>query len=131
MRQRLSGLHAAHQTDTEIAATLNAKGFRTARRGLFSRALVGLLRKQWQLPVEHAPSSPSLRWADGSYSAEGAAVALGVSLQTIYNWLHNGRLQGEQWGASRPWRIFLSEEQIASLRPDRARFTYGAKKEAS
>lgn len=131
LRQRLSELHAAHRPDEAIAATLNAEGFRTARRRRFSRGMVRLLRKAWQLPVEHPWDNPSLRWADGAYSIEGAAAALGVSTQTIHHWLKKGRLQGEQWGPHRPWRVFLSEEQIASLRSTRTGLRNAANMEVS
>lgn len=91
---------------------------RTAHGWAFSGKLVWLLRKRWGIPTVKVSSGGDdlLRWADGSYSVLGAAQALGVFPGTIYQYVRTGRVQGEQLAKGQPWRISLSEEQIANLR---------------
>jgi len=116
--ERLRELSAAQKTDDEIAAALNAEGLRTAHRGAFTSETIWLLRKKWGIPTLHlkvAKPNPA-RWADGSYSVDGAAEVLGVYMGTVYHWLKMGRLQGEQLAKGMPWQIPLTDDQIASLR---------------
>jgi hypothetical protein len=118
LEQRIRELSAAQTMDDEIAKTLNAEGFRTARRRPFNGPLVWLLRKKRGIKairVKATSTTPS-RWEDGSYSAQGAAAVLGVYPGTVYHWLWVGRLQGTQVAKGMPWQITLSEEQIAALR---------------
>jgi excisionase family DNA binding protein len=116
LQQRVRELHAEQKMDDEIAATLNAEGFRTAHQQAFTGQLVWLLRKQWGLPTVNANVNTPARWEDGTYSVEGAAAALGVFPTTIYKWLRTGRIQGHQLAKGTPWKISLTDEQITSLR---------------
>jgi len=116
LQQRARELHAQRKMDDEIAATLNAEGFRTAHQQAFTGKLMWLLRKQWGLPAVKANGPYPLRWEDGAYSVEGAAAALGVFSSTIYKWLKSGLLHGHQLAKGMPWKISLTEEQITSLR---------------
>jgi hypothetical protein len=59
--------------DAEIAAHLNAEGYRTARlHRPFTGGTVWLLREKWDIPTvkingkEHNPA----QWEDGTYSLE-------------------------------------------------------------
>jgi hypothetical protein len=118
LEQRIRELSAAQTMDDEIAATLNAEGFRTAHRRPFTGPLVWLLRKEWGIAairVKATPTTPS-RWEDGRYSVHGAAAVLGVYPGTVYHWLWVGRLQGTQVAKGMPWQISLSTEQITALR---------------
>jgi hypothetical protein len=56
------------------------------------------------------------QWPDGSYSIQGAAAALGVTTQTIFDYLARGLLAGHQLTKGQPWQIDLSAEQIDRLR---------------
>jgi transposase-like protein len=56
------------------------------------------------------------RWSDGSYSVQGAAEILGITSQTIFDWLRKGWLTGRQLAKGMPWQISLSPEQAAELR---------------
>jgi len=56
------------------------------------------------------------RWEDGTYSVEGAAKELGVYKGTIYTWLYGDVFDAHQVGKGTPWKIFLNEEKIASLK---------------
>ena len=70
------------------------------------------------------------RWPDGSYSVQGACDLLGITPQTIFDWLKNGRLSGKQLAKGMPWQIFLTEEQAITLKAG-TRHTTRSKKEAS
>jgi len=118
VQQRVRELNAAQKLDDDIAATLNAEGFCTARRRPFTSNMIWRLRKAWNIPSATvnngtAPNPP--RWADGTYSVEGAAAAIGVFSGTIYHWLRRGRLSGRQLVKGTPWQIPLSEAQIVDL----------------
>src|SRR5271157_1086819 len=115
LQQRIRELHAQHQIDQQIAATLNAEGFLTARLQPFTSKMIWLLRKRWGLPtVIHQGYNPK-RWEDGTYSIAGAAEVLGVYPGTVYSWIHSQRLDAYQVTDGTPWKIMLNNEKIQSL----------------
>jgi hypothetical protein len=117
LRRRITELNADGLMDKQIAAVLNAEGVLSARRRLFTYANIWLLRQRWGLPaVKFNPvgANPA-RWPDGSYSVQGAASALGVTPQTIFDYLARGLLRGRQLTKGQPWQIDLIAAQIASL----------------
>ena len=118
LRQRIRELHAADRSDDDIAATLDAEGFRTARGRRFNGPLVWQLRQQWRLPTRphHGGGPMPLRWDDGTYSVAGAAQIVGVTPGTVYGWIRDGRLSGRQRAKGLPWQITLADEDIDSLR---------------
>ena len=69
------------------------------------------------------------RWPDGSYSVQGACDILGITPQTIFDWIKKGWLSGKQLAKGMPWQIFLTDEQAAELKA-RARHTTRSKREA-
>ena len=71
-----------------------------------------------------------MRWPDGSFSIQGAAAELGVTPQTVFDYLARGLLAGHQLAKGQPWQIELSDKQITQLR-NRVRRTKRSKKEAS
>jgi hypothetical protein len=103
--------------DAEIATVLNTEGFCTARGQAFSGNTVWLLRQQWQIPAvkTNGKEGNPLRWEDGSYSVEGLAKAVGVSLGTVYKWLHHGRVKGQQVSKAMPWKLLLTQTDITAL----------------
>jgi DNA invertase Pin-like site-specific DNA recombinase len=117
LQQRLHELKAAKKMDAEIAATLNAEGFRTARGHSFKGSNVWRIRQHWQLSsVKESGNHPHPpRWADGSYSIGGAAAAVGVALGTVYKWVRQGRIMGQQLAKGMPWKLSLTQAEIASL----------------
>jgi hypothetical protein len=118
LRQRIAELNQLRKIDGEIAAVLNEEGFRTAHGPPFSGNMVHVLRKKWQIPtvkISGTAPNPS-RWPDGTYSVKGAAAAIGITPQIIFDWLRNGKLSGEQIAKGMPWRIFLPPEKAAALR---------------
>jgi DNA invertase Pin-like site-specific DNA recombinase len=110
VQQRVRDLNAAGKMDHEIAAMLNAAGYQTARRQVFSGNVIWLLRQKWHIPTvklngkEHNPA----QWEDGTYSIEGAAALLGVFPGTIYKWLRTGKLTGHQLAKGLPWKVQLT-----------------------
>lgn len=118
LQRRLWQLHAAGTIDAEMAAILNAEGFRTARGGCFNGGTVWLLRQRWQIPSakENGNEDSPPQWADGTYSVVGVAEAVGVIPGTVYKWLQRGRIKGQQLATGMPWKIALTLSEIASLR---------------
>ncbi len=118
LQHRVRALSTAQKMDAEIAAILNAEGFRTARGQGFKGANVWRIRQQWQLPSvkENAKDPHPPRWADGTYSIEGAAAAVGVTVGTVYKWVRQGRVKGQQLAKGMPWKLSLTKADIVSLR---------------
>jgi DNA invertase Pin-like site-specific DNA recombinase len=118
LQHRVLELSAGQKMDQEIATTLNAEGFLTARGQPFSGNVIWLIRQQWQVPSikENGNGHNPLQWRDGTYSVEGLAAVLGVTLGTVYKWLRSGLLKGCQVTKGLPWKISLSDQQLTSLR---------------
>jgi hypothetical protein len=132
LQRRITQLNAAGKMDKEIAEILNQEGFVAARGCAFKGDNVCLLRNRWGIPtvkINGVDPNP-LRWPDGSYSIQGAAAALGVTPQTIFDYLARGLLAGHQLTKGQPWQIDLSAEQIDMLRAHVQRMRR-SKKEAS
>ena len=118
--------------DGEIAAILNQEGFVAARGCAFKGENVWVLRTRWGIPtvkINGVDKNP-MRWPDGSFSIQGAAAELGVTPQTVFDYLARGLLAGRQLAKGQPWQIELSDEQISQLR-NQVRRTKRSKKEAS
>jgi hypothetical protein len=115
---RIRELAKAGKFDREIAATLNAEGIMSARGVPFQSNNVHVLRKRFGIQTAkiNGTENNPLRWPDGSYSVQGAAVALGITSQTVFQWLRRGHLLGTQLAAGQPWKIKLSQEKIKQLR---------------
>ncbi len=117
LERRIRELNAAGMMDREIAAVLNAEGINTAHGTSFMGENVHVCRKRWNIPtvkINGVAANPP-RWPDGSYSVQGAAVALGVTPQTVFKWMRKGRLTGRQLTKGQPWQITLPDEQITTL----------------
>jgi len=132
LERRIRALNAAGKMDHEIATILNAEGIMSARGPPFLHGTVHLLRKRWEIrtiKINGNAANPS-RWPDGSYSIQGSAAALGVTAQTVFDWLQNGRLSGRQLAKGQPWQISMPDDQISALRAQ-VRGTSRSKQEAS
>ena len=118
--------------DKEIALALNAEGFLAARNCAFKGENVWLLRRRWGIPtvkINGTNSNPA-RWSDGTYSVQGAAAALGITPQVIFDYLARGWLKGHQLAKGQPWQIDLTQDQIDILRA-RAQRNRRSRKQAS
>ena len=132
LRKRITELNGAGKMDKEIAEILNREGFVAARACAFKGENVWLLRTRWGIPtvkINGAAANPA-RWPDGSFSVQGAAAALGITSQTVFDYLERGLLAGRQLTKGQPWQIDLTDEQINRLRTH-VRHTRRSKKEAS
>jgi hypothetical protein len=94
--------------DAQIARILNRQGRRTARNNPFTQANVLSLRGHHQIPKCAAPQARDAK--EGPFTADEAAVELGVTMGTIHQWLRKGILAGEQVTPGAPWRIVLTDE---------------------
>lgn len=130
IQQRIRDLHAEQKLDDEIAAALNAEGFRTTKRGPFDNKTIWLLRKEMDLPAIKPNGPHPMCWEDGTYSVQGAAEVIGVFSGTIHKWLRTGRLEGHQLRKGTPWKIVLTPEKISELQ-EYVRRVRRSKKEAS
>jgi hypothetical protein len=118
LRQRITELNRLQKMDGEIAAILNNEALRTAHGVPFSGGMVHVLRKRWRIQsvkINGTAANPA-QWPDGSYSVQGAAAAIGITPQVIFDWLRKGRLTGTQLAKGMPWQISLSPDQAAELR---------------
>jgi hypothetical protein len=131
LQNRIRELNALQKLDADIATILNGEGLRTAHGTLFSSAMIHVLRKKWRIPtvkINGTEPNPS-RWPDGSYSVQGACEILGITPQTIFDWIKKGWLSGKQLAKGMPWQIFLTEGQAVELKA-RVRRTTRSKREA-
>ena len=132
LRNRIIDLNGMKKMDGEIATILNDEGFHTAHGPPFSGEMIHVLRKKWRIETVKIngtePNPP--RWPDGTYSVQGAAEILGITSQTIFDWLRKGWLTGRQLSKGMPWQIYLSPEQAVELKT-RARHTSRSKREES
>lgn len=130
LRTRIIELNGMQKMDGEIATILNDEGFQTAHGPPFSGEMIHVLRKKWRIETVKingtGPNPP--RWPDGTYSVQGTAEILGITSQTIFDWLRKGWLTGRQLAKGMPWQIYLSPEQAAELRI-RVRHTSRSKRE--
>ena len=100
-------LNAAGKMDKEIAAVLNREGFVAARGCAFQGKNVCNYGERWGLATVkiNGVSANPPRWPDGSYSVQGAAAALGITPQTVFDYLGRGLLHGRQLTKGQPWQI--------------------------
>lgn len=118
LERRLRELARAGKFDREIAAILNEEHIMPARGELFQSGNVHVLRKRFGIrtaKINGIEDNPA-RWPDGTYSVQGAADALGITSQTVFKWLRQGKLSGSQLRVGQPWKIKLTPEKIRVLR---------------
>jgi DNA invertase Pin-like site-specific DNA recombinase len=132
LKDRIAQLNAEGLMDKQVAAVLNNEGVMSARGQPFTYENVWLLRQRWGIPaVKLNPVGPNPHnWPDRSFSVQGAAAAIGVTPQTIFDYLANGLLRGRQIAKGQPWQIDLSADQIGQLRQRLLR-TRRSRKEAT
>src|SRR6202023_4228787 len=92
------------------------------------------LRTRWgirSVKINGVGANP-MRWPDGSFSIQGVAEELGITPQTVFDYLARGLLTGHQLTKGQPWQIELAEDQINRLRAHarRTRFDLRAPRRA-
>ena len=103
----LIGRLAAHYDDSMIAKVLNQQQRRTATGMSFTPVNVASIRKRHGIPARQTGNSPD---PEGDVmSVHQAAAELGTTASTLYRWLNDGFVPGEQITPGAPWRIRLTE----------------------
>jgi len=108
---------AAHYDDRTIAVVLANQQRRTATGLRFTKHRVASLRHAHGIAA--FTPDPAATSADGELvDIPQAASELGVSPGTVYRWLRDGFIAGEQLTPGAPWRIRLNDELRAKFVED-------------
>ena len=113
---------AARYNDTTIAQILGRQHRRTATGLAWTRDRVSSLRRSRGIPHCPAPDPDGnvsgSRQDDLMASIPQAAQLLGVDKTTIYRWLRDGFITGEQLTPGAPWRIRVNPALRDRIQPD-------------
>jgi DNA invertase Pin-like site-specific DNA recombinase len=110
---------ASRYDDTTIAQILSQQNRRTATGLAFRKTHVRALRARHGIPEYQAPPenvTPGCQDAT-VVSITEAGRQLGVSSATIYRWLRDGFVTGEQLTPGAPWQIRIDQELRDRVRP--------------
>lgn len=111
---------AALYDDDMIAQVLGRQHRRTGSGLVYTKARVAELRKHHHIPL--GPQKVTPPCDDGVVvSVSKAAVELRVGVGTVYRWLADGFIAGEQLTPGAPWQIHLNDElraKVAEEAPD-------------
>jgi excisionase family DNA binding protein len=103
----LIGRLAVHYDDSMIAKVLNQQQRRTATGMSFTPVNVASIRKRHDISPYQGGDVPD---PDGEVmSVHQAAAELGITASTLYRWLNDGFVPGEQITPGAPWRIRLTQ----------------------
>jgi hypothetical protein len=112
---------AADYDDRSIAAILAKQGRRTASGLSWTKTRVAALRTSRGIPA-HQPSPTN---AVGPVDQDGVVVTISaaekilrVSKVTLYRWLRDGFIVGEQLTPGAPWRIRIDQKLRDRIRPE-------------
>lgn len=94
--------------DAQIARILNKQGRRTGFGNPYTQSNVLSMRGRHKIPK--CPKKLVKDPKEGPFTADEAAVELGVCMSTIHRWLREGILAGEQATPGAPWRILLTDD---------------------
>jgi DNA invertase Pin-like site-specific DNA recombinase len=109
---------AQRHDDKTIAAILSKQGRRTGTGLSFTKSRVKNLRVSRGIPAFELPAV-TLSDDDGQVvSISKAERILGVNKTTIYRWMHDGFIHGEQLTPEGPWHIRITDEVRARVVPD-------------
>ena len=120
---RVTALQAQGQDSVAIARTLNAEGWRPAKRcATFNAAMVRELRRRQGLCAPPVGRRDAVARRADEWTLAELAHHLDIPPPTLYCWLRRGRLHGRQVsrGAHRWWLIEADDATLARLRSDRA-----------
>ena len=102
----LIGRLAAHYGDSMITKVLNQQKRRTATGMSYTPANVATIRKRHGIPAYQGGNAPEPD--EEVTSVHQAAAELGITASTLYRWLNDGIVPGEQITPGAPWRIRLT-----------------------
>ena len=110
---------ASRYDDTTIAQILGQQNRRTATGLAFRKTHVRALRTYHDIPEYQAlPANVTPGCQDAPVvSITEAGRQLGVSSATIYRWLRDGFVTGEQLTPGAPWQIRIDQELRDRVRP--------------
>ncbi len=111
---------AARYDDATIAVILAKQRRRTATGLAWTRARVASLRAQHHIPACPRPAANVTRAGDDAVvvTITQAEQMLGVSRVTLYRWLRDGFITGEQMTPGAPWQIRIDQALRDKIRPD-------------
>ncbi len=110
---------ASRYDDTTIAQILSQQNRRTATGLPFRKTHVRALRARHGIPGYQAPPANVTPGCQDAtvVSITEAARQLGVSSATIYRWLRDGFVTGEQLTPGAPWQIRINQQLRDMVRP--------------
>ena len=110
---------AQRYDDKTIAAILSKQRRRTGTGLSFTKARVASLRVSRSIPA-YSPAVDVTPDDDDAQvvSITKAEATLGVSKATIYRWLRDGFIDGEQLTPGGPWHIRITDELRARIVPE-------------
>jgi DNA invertase Pin-like site-specific DNA recombinase len=120
LRARAVELRTAGDTAEQIAARLNAEGFRPAKRRAFNAPMIRrLLQRHGHGTKRPIWSGKVPREDDEEMTLQEVADQLGTHWQTVYGWLRRGTLKGRlaQVGKQRIWLVKLADSPGARIKP--------------
>ena len=113
---------ADHYDDTTIAMILSRQHRRTGTGLPFTKSRVKSLRVSRGIPAHQPPDTVTADDDDAVVvTVAEAERLLGVGKVTIYRWLRDGFLTGEQLTADAPWRIRIDQavrDRVVPTVPD-------------
>ena len=116
---------AADYDDRSIAAILAKQGRRTASGLNWTKTRVAALRTSRGIPAHQPPPTPTPPPNVGDGDQDGVVVTISaaekilhVSKVTLYRWLRDGFILGEQLTPGAPWRICIDQQLRDRIRPD-------------
>jgi Recombinase zinc beta ribbon domain len=102
---------AARYDDNTIATVLSKQGRRTGSGLAFTKERVTYLRVSRGIPAHKPAATVTPDDENGTVvSITAAEKLLGVSKHTLYKWLAEGFIMGEQLTPEGPWHIRVTEE---------------------
>jgi hypothetical protein len=109
---------AVHYDDTQIALILSRQHRRTGSGLAFTRARVASLRASRGIPA--STRQPVVAAGDDALvvSVAKAEQLLGVSKVTIYRWIKEGFIVGEQLTPGGPWHIRIDDAVRSRIVPE-------------
>jgi predicted DNA-binding transcriptional regulator AlpA len=112
---------AEHYDDKTIALILAKQHRRTATGLSWTKTRVKTLRVSHGIPAHHPPQPETVGADDQDVTVvtvPQAAEILGVSKYTLYRWLRDGFVIGEQLTPAAPWHIRIDQQLRDRIRPD-------------
>ena len=109
---------ATRHDDAAIAAILGRQGRRTATGLGFTKSRVASLRVSRGIPAYRPPAVTAADEDSAVLSITAAEKELGVSRATLYRWMRDGFVTGEQLTAGGPWHLRITDELRQRIVPE-------------